>query len=297
MSHALEFKTYQEDFGRGLAEWHSIGEEDKQKMFFLGANGQAASTYPFFLRKIAKHYQIKALENRAAWPNRPAPTMEDIWREFVIDYEHFLSFHKADKGGVTHLGHSFGASLGVLLAYRRPELFDRLVLVEPGMTTSRWQAMIFRMMSYKQRGENTFMKKTRLRQNEFASKQSFMDIMRTKKNYQGFCEEAMQDYADGGLVQAGDQYKLKFSGVWESHNFCDAHYLLAKIVRLKVPTLVLFSDNSYVLKLKRSEAFKKHCEQRSSNVEVKILKDIGHFCIQENPDYVASEVLNWLGKQ
>lgn len=297
MSHSLEFKTYRDDFGRGPAEWHSIGEEDKQKMFFLGANGQAVSTYPFFLRRIAEHYQIKGLENRALWPNKSVPTMEDNWREFVLDYEQFLSANKTEKGSVVHLGHSFGASLGALLAYRRPELFDRLVLVEPGTMTSRWQTIIFRMMSYKQRSENEFMKKTRLRQNEFASKQSFMDIMRTKKNFRDFSEEAMQDYAGGGLVRAGDQYKLRFSGAWESHNFCDAHYVLPKILRLKVPTLVLLSDSSYVLKLKQAEAFKKNCERKGSNVEVKILKDIGHFSIQENPDYVASEVLNWLGKQ
>ncbi len=290
------YKTHHEDFGRGLAEWHTLEQGGRERLFFLGASGHAVSTYPFFLKRFAGHYDVVGLENRAMWPGRGEPTKNDMWSDFIADYEAFLEFNNVGDGELIHVGHSLGASLGALLALKRPEKFKRLVMVEPGMIPTRWLSMVYRSASFKQRSESIRMKRTSSRQDKFPDKESFMQSMRTKQTYQNFTEEAMQDYADGGLVQDGDQYRLKFSGKWEAHIFCDVYYLLARLTRLKVPTLLLFAENSNLMTPERYEKYSVQCQKKNPNITMKLLDGVSHLAVQDNPDLVAKAALDWLAQ-
>ena len=294
MQGGLEFKTIQEDFGRGMAEWHKLENDNAERLFFLAANGMPVSTYPFFLKRLAAAYDVYGLENRAVWPGRGEPSLQDLWANFLADYECFLDRHNVVDRSLIHVGHSLGGSLGALLAIKRPELFKRLVIIEPGMVPTRRQNIGYRMMPFARRGKIPHMARTGARQSVFESRQAFMDSMRSKNSYRHFSDEAMRDYAEGGLVRDGEQYRLKFSGLWEKHIFCDVHYMLGRFIQLKVPTLLLLADNSFILPEAKYRTYAKRCQKKNPNITIKLMSGVSHLAVQDNPDLVTSEVLDWL---
>lgn len=296
MQSNLEFKTIHEDFGRGMAEWHRIENSNSERLFFLAANGMPVSTYPFFLKRLATAYDVCALENRAVWPGQGEPGMADLWDDFLGDYERFLEHHNVIDGSLVHVGHSLGGSLGTLLALKRPELFKRLVIIEPGMVPRFRQNLGYRMMSFERRGKIPFNAKTGARQSVFESRQAFMDSMRSKNTYRHFSDEAMHDYAEGGLVEDGDQFRLKFPGPWEKHIFCDVHYMLPRFLRLKVPTLLLFAEHSNLMTPDLFAKFAPRCRRKNPNVTVKLMEGVSHLAIQDDPDLISREVLTWLSE-
>lgn len=296
MQSNLEFKTIHEDFGRGMAEWHKIENNNSERLYFLAANGMPVSTYPFFLKRLAGAYDVRALENRAVWPGQGKPGRHDLWEDYLADYESFLEHHNVVDGSLTHVGHSLGGSLGALLAIKRPELFKRLVIIEPGMVPTLGQSIGYRMMSYERRGKIPNIARTAARRSVFESRQAFMDSMRTKTTYRHFSDEAMHDYAEGGLIQKGEQYRLKFSGLWEAHIFCDVHYMLSRFIRLKVPTLLLFAEHSNILTPELYKKFAQRCKRKNNSVTVKLMKGVTHLAVQDDPDLVSREVLSWLSE-
>jgi len=290
--------SHESDFGRGLASWHSAGAENLERLFFLSANGHAVTTYPFFLRRLLDNYRVEAMECRAVWPGQEAPGKIKNWYPFREDYASFLSFRGLQPGTLVHVGHSFGGTIGLMLALERPELFKKLVIIEPGTLFDRKQALIMPFVPYKKRFASPFIRSTAERLNRFESPAQFMEWARGKATYRNFSDEAMQDYADGGLIKEQDRqgsayYRLRFPPLWEASLFCGAYYVWNKLEKLKVPTLLLRGEHTGLQSKKNYEAMKKRC-QSNPLVELVELQGVGHMVIQEDPDLVSGTVLDWL---
>jgi len=299
MSNSVVCKTHRKDFGLGVAEWHSAIQAsedgvDKERLFFLAANAQPASSYSFFLKRLAHYYDTYAFEHRAIWSDRASPKTSIRWRHFLNDYKLFLRYQQVKKGELIHVGHSFGASLGLNLALEKPQLFKRLVLVEPGTTNSLMTALPYRAMPFAVRKKLPYMVRAGKRRAVFSSKEEFMAEMWTKEPYKNFSNEAMLAYANGGLIEDNGLYRLKFPSAWEQHIYCDVYFMPPRIKQLKVPTLLLLAENSEFLKPHVLTELKRSCEKNAPHIQIKILKGVSHLAIQDNPDLVTESIVDWL---
>ena len=62
-----------------------------------------------------------------------------------------------------------------------------------------------------------------------------------------FTEEALSDYARGGLRPTSDgKFTLVFPPEWEAHNFSKTPYVWDALARVGVPTLMLPAEHSYL---------------------------------------------------
>ena len=288
-------EKHEEDFGRGLATWYSHSDAQKARMIFLGANGHAISTYPFFIKRLAERYSVEAMENRAVWPATTVMQRLYRWEESVEDYLAFLNGRDLSDGELVHVGHSMGGTIGVLLAIKRPELFKKLVVIEPGTVATIWQARMLKLMSFEKRKRKVpFIKGTLNRRDTFDSPEQFMESMRTKRTYKGFCDEAMEDYAQGGLIEHDGRYRLKYPPAWEAQNFCDTSCMWAVLHKVKVPTLLLRAQHTTLQSKKDFEKIKKQCQKKAPNIDFLELSDVSHMAVQDDPDKVCSAVFNWL---
>ncbi len=291
----INLNRHEEDFGRGLATWYSQADPQKPRIIFLGANGHAISTYPFFINRLAERYAIESLEHRAVWPDSGVPQRPYLWEESVSDYAAFLAGRGVQDGELVHVGHSMGGTIGALLAVKRPELFKRLVIIEPGTVANRWQGNLLRLMSFERRKEKVpFIRGTLNRRNTFESREQFMQSMWTKQTYKGFSEEAMRDYAEGGLIERDGKFCLKYHPAWEAQNFCDTRCMWAELHKVKVPTLLIRAEHTNLQSKKDFLKVKKKCARYAPNIDFVELPGVSHMAIQDDPDLVCRAVFEWL---
>lgn len=290
----MKQKSIEGDFGRGRALWHEIGSPENPRICFLGANGHAASTYNFFLARLADQYFVEAMECRAVWPSIKEPEGPIYWSELAMDYDAFLHHRNVVSGSLIHIGHSLGGSLGVMQALARPELFKALVVIEPGSVPSQWQRNLIRCLPFSVRKKIPFIKGTIARQSDFFSKDQFMQSMRAKRTYANFCEDALLDYAEGGLVEIDQRYRLKYSSLWEGTIFCDAPYIWPMLLQLKVPTLLLRAEHTYLQSKASFERFSLVAQRKNPCVTLRELPGVGHMAVQENPEMVRETISSWL---
>lgn len=298
VSRCMHLNKHHDDFGRGLAQWHSMGSGGKPRLSFLGANGHAVTTYPFFLRRLAPAYEIEAMECRAAWPDAIDPVRKVNWWGLADDYAAFIKGRGMDDGSLVHVGHSLGGSLGLLTALRHPHWFKALVVIEPGSSFSRWARLLLKLLPLRTIIQNSkLIRSTLSRQFEFDSRSAFLESMRSKGTYRDFTEEAFNDYAAGGLVQHGNRYHLKYSGKWEGYVFCDAPYIWQYLFHVQVPTLVIRAQNTQLQSRQAFLDLKQRSERKNPLVSFIELPNLGHMVVQEAPDLVGETVLQWLAQQ
>ena len=289
-----------DNFGRGNAYWlkgddsHAQGEVNRPLATFLGANGHAIDTYRFFTDQLGQSFDLHALEHPALWPDRPAPSRRDSFNSFAEDFAGFLDFVNPSAKPVTHIGHSLGATIGVMTALQRPQQFNRLVVIEPG-TTPNWAThLMFKMLPYSLRRQVGFIKRTGRRRNGWPSADAFIDEMKTKPMYADFSAAAMADYAQGGLSTVDDEYRLRFSPQWESHIFTSVRYVWPLILRLQVPTLVLRGEHSNYYSSRVFNHYRRLAKLRKSPVTFQTISGGGHLLIQEKPNEVMQAISQWL---
>ncbi|MDG2078191.1 MAG: alpha/beta hydrolase, partial [Pseudomonadales bacterium] len=118
------------DFGTGLASWQRYLSQSKELLHFAPANGLPAATYHYFIEQLLPYYTVTTLDNRGAWPNAGKPHGHINWRNHVSDFLTFAE-HNYDEP-IHYVGHSLGATIGLMAAIQKPNLFKSLVMIDPG---------------------------------------------------------------------------------------------------------------------------------------------------------------------
>lgn len=99
----------------------------KQALHFTHANGIPSATYRKFLDCFQQDYEVKAIPFIGMNPQYPItrdwPYLVD---EVIADIE-----QQFPQQQVIGLGHSFGGLVTLMAAYRRPELFSKLIIMDP----------------------------------------------------------------------------------------------------------------------------------------------------------------------
>lgn len=81
-------------------------------------------------------YRVTAYSRRYHWPNETIPEGVDYdFDQHVADLEAVVRHLGGDDEAVHLVGHSYGGFLSLVLAMRRPQLVESLVLVEPPVVT------------------------------------------------------------------------------------------------------------------------------------------------------------------
>ena len=104
---------------------------------FAHATGLCAGVYTPLAERLRSYLKVYGLDDRGHGKTKaPAnPRTLKNWNVFVADLEHFFeSFNRP----VIAMGHSRGATVSLLLAVKRPDLVQALVLVDPTILPYSW---------------------------------------------------------------------------------------------------------------------------------------------------------------
>lgn len=220
------------ELGTHFQHWSASGEP----LHFYGANGFPTGCYQELLNSLAQNYAVSTLFNRATWPHVSVPKKLH-WQIYADDLIHFIE--TKIKQPVIGVGHSMGATATVFAAVKRPDLFSKLVLIEPAMT-SPFLANVLKVAPFKLKKRIQPIKFTVGKPSYWESKQAFYDDCRRRHVFKRINDHNLALLAEHSLVDDEENaYRLAFPKIWEAKNYATAPSLYKQLGQLAMPTTAI----------------------------------------------------------
>lgn len=258
-------------------------------LHFAHANGFHPLTYQQLLQPLTAHFQVIAIQHRPFWQKEPKSS--DDWEQVANDLIQFL-----DEQGVKNIvgiGHSLGAVATMFAAIKRPDLFKKIVLIEP-VFLPEMLINIFHLVPLRWRKYlNPLIQLTLKRRDVWDSKGEVFESYRLKKVFANLSDDVLWDYLNSGLTTRKDgKITLAYSKEWEAHFFSLAPKVWTKLKQLRTPVLGLRGEHSDTLMPK---PWKKWQRLKPNHTLIEIA-DTGHLLPLEKPALVAQEIIDFLKK-
>lgn len=244
---------------------------------FYHANGFPLGVYDPLLRRLSEKFRLSGLEYRAVWPGIGLPTRNIDWQVHTDDLITFVE-HQCQPP-IIGIGHSMGATCTLLAAANRPDLFTKIVLIEPA-TISVVLGMLIRLLS------DSIIKriapvKTALKKKDcWSNRELYLAYCKKFSGYKRFSEESFQAMARYGVIETDEgQVKLAFPKAWEAHNYTKPVNVLRSIKKLKTPCVVIRGKPSIFF----TESMWQKWQVLCSNTIFKEDRAYGHLFPLENP--------------
>ncbi len=250
------------------------------------ANGFCAAVWGPVALGLCGRYRVVALDARGHGDSsKPEGADAYLWAEFGRDLAALAGTLARESGPVAvGLGHSFGGTATLLAAVERPELFERLVLVDP---------VLFPRRAYQSDPERRaraggMAEGARRRRHVFPDRAAALASWRTREAFARWDPRVLELYLAEGLAdRPGGGVELKCPGEVEAAIFerganVDA---MAEAHRLRVPALLLWAS--------RGHFPREHFEELAHGMRDGRVREVGsgHFAPMEDPELVVRETL------
>ncbi|WP_020408122.1 alpha/beta fold hydrolase [Hahella ganghwensis] len=264
----------------------------KPVIHFMHGNGYSGLTYWPLLSRLATHFDLflhDVLGHGDSDPgsmnwgwNKNADLAHQVWNQFLPEYR------ALGQEKLIGAGHSMGGVNTILWAGRHPEVFSRLILLDPIIFTSKILLSVRLSEVLRIRRSNPLAEKTFRRRNEWADEQEAIAYFTGRGMFKGWQPEAIQAYVQYALAE--DQLgslRLKCPPQREAENFnLLPKKIWAAIRRILVPTRILYGKNTYpfvVDSLNKAARLNAHFSVTSHPG--------GHCFMQEYPDSTYDWIL------
>ncbi len=252
------------------------------------ANGFPPRTYAKLIEAMTPHYRVIGVKARPLWEGTK-PESLDTWRKAADDLIRFL-----DEQGLSNIigmGHSFGAVCTIIAANKRPDLFKKLVLIEP-VVLPNWYYLFTRLTPhFLVKRMNPIVKKTLVRRDRWTSREEAFRQFRKNRLFAGTDDNALWDYVNHGVTEnEKGGFSLAYSKEWEARVYLTITDPWQELKQLKQPFLVIRGETSDTIfphvweKLKTVNPAGQFIE----------FKDAGHIVPIEKPTEVAETIRMYL---
>lgn len=261
----------------------------KPPLHFYHANGFPTSTYLPLLTSLTEGYRVIGLGLRGQDAQSPGNTS---WHRVAQDLICFLD----DKqlGPVLGVGHSVGGVATMLAAAKRPDLFSKVILIDPVIHSFKYLVVlaIKRLLGNKQ--NSLAAQRARVRKSQWASRNEFYDYCKTKSLFSRFDDDFLKSYITYGAKPANDGgIELLCPPEAEARIF--ENYPLdvwSWISRQKNPTLIIRGEYSDVLSENCVDQFCK----KAGNANPCLIPGAGHLIPMEKPKELLAVINAFSGQ-
>lgn len=204
---------------------------------FSHANGFGAGCYRvLFEAWRAAGWQVFALPQFGHDPAFPVTSNWPHLRDQLIQFiEQEVQPQMAVPGPVMLMGHSLGGMLSLLVACRRPDLAQGLLMLDSPVVTG-WRAhsvqvaKATRLMHRVSPG-----KISRQRRHEWPSRQAVLEHFAAKSKFARWDPRVLQDYVDSGFEEHGGKTHLKFRREIETRIYDTLPHHLGRLLQKHPP--------------------------------------------------------------
>ncbi|NND81998.1 MAG: alpha/beta hydrolase [Gammaproteobacteria bacterium] len=279
------------EFRHGTAPWYEFPAAQTARLnaHFAPANGIPAASYGEFLHGLKNVIHCTAMDPLSAWTAPPDRAVS--WSEHAQILS--TAIHSQYGAPIVGIGHSFGATCTLLAACEQPELFSRLVLIEPASTPNFGSYITVRASPmWVKRKMFPFINGSYHRRRIWASREQFYEYYRGHPTFSRFTDRALRDYAKFGLTERPDgQLELLIHPHWEANIFSNVGFIWSALRRLEVPTLLLKAEHTY---LYTQDYFDRQSAKLGSHIEARTVADAGHLMTHEIPKRLSQIIEHWL---
>lgn len=266
--------------------FHDFGGEGPL-LHFAHSNGYTPATFRQMIEPLLPHFRVIAVCHRPLWPGS-RPNEVDSWQVVADDMIRFLEEQEVDE--IVGVGHSLGAVATMYAALARPQLWRRLILIEPIFLP---QAILKAVAADAAVMDNfPLVSNTYNRRNHWPDRQAAFNHFRPKNVFRYWSDEALWDYINYSLHEdEGGELVLTYSREWEAHFYklppLDVWELIPTISQ---PTLAIRGAESDSLFPEAWRAWQE-LQPQATFVEIAIA---GHMVPMERPLRVAKTILEFL---
>lgn len=245
-------------------------------LHFFHANGFPVSVYLPFMTPLCGDFRVLGLGLRG---QDGLTEGIESWHRLSLDLIGFLD--AMGTGPVTGVGHSIGAVATLLAAARRPDLFSRLVLLDPVLLPRRIVLLLRLLRGVGKKDAFPLARRARRRRDGWADRGEALAYFRGKSLFRHWEDAYLRSYVTYGLrPDAGGRVALLCPPEAEARGF--ENYppdIWAWPRRLRTPTLVVAGERSDGLPRESYERFLRLCPAARGTV----LDGVGHFVPMEAP--------------
>ncbi|MFZ5723332.1 MAG: alpha/beta fold hydrolase [Pseudomonadota bacterium] len=209
---------------------------------FSHANGFPAGSYRKLFDELSQTADIIApdmLGHDPAWP------VDDNWGNLASELLAFIRA-RADRP-VYGVGHSLGAMVTFFAAYREPQRFRGIVMLDPPVINGLG-AYSFQLLKWLGRADPlTPAGKSRFRRTSWPSREAALADLARKKLFAAFDPDCLRDYVESGTEPGGEGVQLRYRLPVELAGFRTTPSNPHRFLRpLRVPGLLLTGEQSDV---------------------------------------------------
>lgn len=273
--------------GLNLSYLDSGGE--RPPLHFYHANGFPISVYIPFMRILTERFRVLGMGLRG----QDAQTEgNSSWHSAADDLIDFLD--KRQLRGTIGVGHSVGAVATMIAAARRPELFSKIVLIDPVLLP--WRYLFFMAFIRLINRKDLFFlaRLARNRRSRWQDRQEAYEYFKTKSLFKNFEEAFFDAYITFGLKPSQDgRVELLCPKDAEARLFeflpLDIWFWPKKIT---IPTLIVRGAQSNTLLETELIRFCRKCK----SAKARTVENAGHLVPMEASQAVADIIMDFTSK-
>jgi len=257
---------------------------------FSHANGFHPKAYTQLLMPFTEDYRVIGIHHRPFWEKSVVNSVKN-WHDFADDQIRFLEQQKAKK--VIGIGHSLGASVTLLSAIKRPDLYDKLVLIEP-VLLPRFVFWLLDFLPFSLKKKVSPPAKISIKRTDtWDNRQAAYDYLRPKKVFSKIPDPIFRDFLGAALKENdAKQAILSFSKEWETHIYAAITNLWHLLPKISQPTLAIRGDTTDTITL---DSWKKWQNMQLKSTVFKNIPQYGHLVPLEASDLLADLIGDFLG--
>lgn len=255
---------------------------------FAHANAYPPGCYQQLFTSFLANYHVVGMYQRPIWPDSNPSTFRH-WQQLADDLIDFLE--QQDIKQVIGAGHSMGGVATILAAIKRPDLFSKLILIDPVIFGRKYAIVTTLVPFFLRKRIVPIAKISAKRKDLWDDQQSVFDSYRTKRVFKQFSDTALWDFVNASTKPNGKgQVTLTYPKKWETQIYLTAPYVLNKLFELKVPIIAIKGAHSNVI---TPEVWSEWQNAQPNNHFLEV-PNSGHLVPMEFPKEVANFILQHL---
>ena len=257
---------------------------------FAHANGFPPGCYRPLLQLLSKKNRILAMLQRPLWKNSD-PDNFNNWHVLADDLIFFLDRNKLKN--IIGVGHSMGGVATAIAASKRPDLFSRVVLIDPVLFPDRFHFIKNTMPLWLRKKIFPIAKIALKRKDKWPSKKAVFDSWRNKKIFSLIPDEYFPDFIQGAIREHPDgSAALFYPKKWEAQVYCTPSNAWKYLGKLNQPTLAIKADGTNLLYPPVWEKWKRI----QPGATFQIIENSSHLVPLEKPKELAHMIQQFLRK-